>query len=462
MNAKQKLLLNVIFISLFLLISLNQINAQSAKKLKAPYLGWNSFDCYGTAINEALLKENLDAFIVKLKPYGYEYFVIDAGWYGYSELKPGMKWPSDGDPRHFTYDEYGRFCPSKELFPNGFKEIIAHAHNHGLKFGLHLMRGISREAVEKNLPVKGTKYFAADIANKKDTCNWSKLNYGVDMDKPGSQDYYTSVIELVASWGVDFIKFDDIVHKPKEIEAVAKAIEKSGRKIEFNVSPGGEVNPDHLETYKKADMIRITRDVWDLDKDIQITFERWEKMQPYAGQGFWLDMDMIPFGHIRISYPKNINYAKSTRGYDRQDYFTSEQKRTFITQRAMAASPLFMGGSLVSSPQYVFELITNADMLECNQNGITGVLQKRIEDYSIKVDVWKTPHRSKENEGWIGIFNRNPYEEIIKLDKEQLGLKKDVSYELYDIWAKKYLDDKESDFYIVEPNDVIFIRYKGK
>ena len=68
------------------------------------------------------------------------------------------------------------------------------------------MRGIPREAVKKNLPVKGTKFFARDIADTNDTCNWSSLNYGVDMDKPGAQEYYNSVVELVASWGVDFIK----------------------------------------------------------------------------------------------------------------------------------------------------------------------------------------------------------------------------------------------------------------
>lgn len=454
--------ISFVLVSCFLVISTGSTNAQSVRKSDAPFLGWNSYDCYGTVIDEPLLKDNLDAFILKLKPHGYKYFVIDAGWYGHNDLKPGLKWPSEGDPRYVAYDEYGRFVPSKVLFPNGLKDIIEHAHKHGLKFGLHLMRGISREVVKKNLPIKGTNYFAADIANKKDTCNWSSLCYGVDMDKPGAQEYYDSVVELVAGWGVDFIKYDDIVHKPREIEAIVRSIQKSRKEIELSISPGGDVNPDHLETYKKADMIRITRDIWDLDKDIQITFERWEKMQPFAGQGFWLDMDMIPFGHIRINYPKSTFYAKSTRGYDRQDYFTSEQKRTFITQRAMAASPLFMGGSLTSSPSYVFELITNADMLECNQNGVTGTLQTRIEDYSTKVDVWKTPHNSKANEGWIGIFNRNPYNEIIQLDKDKLGLKKDVSYELYDIWAKKYIEDKDTTFYMIEPNDVVFIRYKAK
>ncbi len=425
-------------------------------------MGWNSYDCYGTHINAELTWKNLEAFIEKLKPYGYDYFVLDAGWYRYYDLKPGEIWPTDGDERHLTMDEFGRYVPAEFYFPEGFGKIVEYAHKHGVKFGLHLMRGIPREAVEKDLPIKGTKYFARDVATKNDTCNWNNLNYGVDMDKPGAQEYYKSVVELVASWGVDFIKYDDIVHKPREIEAVLKAIEKSGRDIVLSISPGGDINPEFVETYKKADMIRITRDIWDLDKDIQITFERWETMQPYAGQGFWIDMDMIPFGHIRINYPKNIHYARSTRGYERQDYFTYAQKKTFITQRAMAASPLFMGGSLISSPNFVFELITNTDMLACNQNGITGKLETRISDYSTHVDVWKTPHRTIADEGWIGIFNRNDYIEIIELDKEQLGLKKDTSYKLLNIWAKKEIDDDESIFFEIAPDGVIFLHYSSK
>ena len=101
-------------------------------------------------------------------------------------------------------------------------------------------------------------------------------------------------------------------------------------------------------------------------------------------------------------------------------------------------------------------------MLECNQNGVTGMLETRISDYSTKIDVWKTPHRSNTGEGWIGIFNRNDYIEILELDKEQLGLKRDASYDLYDIWTEKGIKDNESAFFEISPDDVIFIHYKLK
>ncbi len=453
---------NSVIILISLMLAFGSSNAQFTNKTTAPLLGWNSYDCYGSHINEKLTLENLDAFIEKLKPSGYEYFVLDAGWYRHFDLKPGEIWPTDGDIRHLNIDEFGRFIPSEVLFPNGLTEIIDKAHKHGIKFGLHMMRGIPREAVEKDLPVKGTNYSAKDIANVNDTCNWSSLMYGVDMDKPGAQEYYNSVLELMASWGVDFIKYDDIVHKPLEINAVADALEKTGRDIVLSISPGDDINPEYYSTCARAEMIRISRDIWDLQEDIDISFERWEQILPFADHGFWLDMDMIPFGHIRVNYPLTKNKLNSGRGYERTDNFSYAQKKTFITQRAMAASPLFMGGTLTSSPKIVFELITNEDMLVCNQNGVTGELVKRVKTYAEKVDVWKTPHKTNENEGWIGVFNRNAYMELIKLDKEQIGLDKSVSYHLYDIWGKKIINDSDEIIFEIPGNDVIFINYNKK
>lgn len=460
MYYQQKWISNLLILALFACCTISKTNAQSFGKTKAPFLGWNSYDCYGTHINEKLTNENLEAFIQKLKPSGYEYFVLDAGWFRHYDLKPGEIWPVKGQKGHLNYDEYGRLIPSEVLFPKGFKEIIEKAHKNGIKFGLHMMRGIPREVVKKNLPIKGTKYFARDIANVNDTCVWSSQSYGIDMDKPGAQEYYNSVVELLASWGVDFIKYDDIVHKPREINAVADAIEKSGKLIRLSISPGDDINPEYYKTYQRADMIRISRDIWDLREDIQISFDQWDHMLPYADKGFWLDMDMIPFGHIRVNYPASKNNLTAGRGYERMDYFSYAQKKSFITQRAMAASPLFMGGALTSSPDTVFDLITDPGMLQCNQNGVTGKLVTRVKNYSSKVDIWKTPNKTNENEGWIGVFNRNPYLDIIKFNKKELGLNIEMKYSLYDIWDKKIIDDAESFIFEIPADDVVFIRYK--
>ncbi len=436
------------------------LSAEVEEAVASPFLGWNSYDCYSTHIDDRTLRDNLDAFIERLKPHGYDYFVIDAGWYRHYSLKDGESWPSKGDEAHFNLDEFGRYIPSERHFPEGLKGIIDYAHNNGVKFGLHLMRGIPREAVDRNLPIKGTEYRAQDIANTDDVCSWSTLNYGIDMSKPGAQAYYDSVVELAASWGVDFIKYDDIVHKPEEINAVADALEKCERPIILSLSPGDDIDPSLVEVYKRADMIRATRDIWDLSKDIAISFERWESIEPFSGLGFWIDLDMIPFGHIKITHPLTRNRLFAKRGYERMDNFSYAQKKTFMTQRAMAASPLFMGGSLVSSPDIVFELLTNAEMLACNQNGVTGKLQLRIENYGTNLDIWRTPSRSNPDEGWIGIFNRNEYLQLVELDKVQLGLRADLPYELYDIWSKKAVEDTEQFYFEVPREDVLFLRYK--
>jgi hypothetical protein len=173
-------------------------------------------------------------------------------------------------------------------------------------------------------------------------------------------------------------------------------------------------------------------------------------------------MDMIPFGHLRVNYPVTQNRLSSTRGYERMDSFTYAQKKSFITQRAMAASPLFMGGTLTSSDKTSFELITDQDMLACNQNGVVGSLAKRVSSYSEKVDIWKTPHKSLANEGWIGVFNRNPYLEMIQFDKGDLGLNPGMTYSLYDIWGRKTVADTEQFIFEIPADDVVFIRYKGR
>jgi len=209
-------------------------------------------------------------------------------------------------------------------------------------------------------------------------------------------------------------------------------------------------------------MIRISRDIWDLSEDIDICFERWEKMQPYSGLGFWLDLDMIPFGHIRVNHPNTPAHEASSRGYDRLDNFSFAQKKTFITQHALAASPLFMGGALTSSPNIVFELITNREMLSCNQNGICGKLESRIKNHATNVNIWRSPHRENSHEGWIGIFNRNEYQENITLSKEQLGLGKNMKYNLYDVWGNRTIPDEESIYFEIPGEDVIFVHYTAK
>lgn len=169
---------------------------------QTPPMGWNSFDSYGVYLHEKAALENLEAFAVKLKPHGYEYFVIDAGWFGEFKLQEGTIYAAEKHASKMKFNEFGLLQPSDTYSPNGFKPIIDRCHQLGLKFGLHLMRGIPRAAVKDNVPIKGTEYFARDIADTTSICRWNHQNYGVDMSKPGAQEFYNSLINQMAEWGL--------------------------------------------------------------------------------------------------------------------------------------------------------------------------------------------------------------------------------------------------------------------
>lgn len=201
---------------------------------------------------------NLKAMAGKLKPFGYEYFVIDGGWHSEFKLAKGTIYPIERHAAEVNINEYGIYQPSKTYFGKGFKPMVDYAHQLGLKIGIYLMRGISRKAVELNLPIKNSKYRAVDVAGKNSICTWNSQNYGIDTSKPDAQDWYDSVYAQVAEWEIDFVKVDDLAHYSKEIVFIANAIEKCGRKMVYSLSPGGADYLPDLPYYKRANMIRTS------------------------------------------------------------------------------------------------------------------------------------------------------------------------------------------------------------
>ncbi len=470
---KTKLLLSF---AILILLACGNSNAPEDKETllaQTPPMGWNSFDSYGVYLHEEAAMANLEAFAKKLKPHGYEYFVIDAGWFGEFKLQEGTIYPAEKHAVKLNFNEYGLLQPSKTYFPNGLQPIIDRCHELGLKFGLHLMRGIPREAVHQNLPVMGTNYTAADIADTTSICSWNHQNYGVDMDKPGAQEFYNSLINQMADWGLDFLKYDDLVPFPKEVEGVANAIAQCGRPIVYSLSPGGSVDENAINAFKRANMLRVTHDIWDEAKGIDQCFAAWRKWQGKEVPGFWIDMDMIPFGQLQLMSPKpegvegTESKAEITKkiksgelsnfellagkGWTRQSEFTTDQMYTFITLRALSASPLMMGGDLPTLDDFSLELITHKEVLACNQNGVMG---KLIYDKD-NIEIWKTPEQNNDG-GWIGIFNRNETDKEVSFSYEDLTI--DTGVSLKSIWDKKSLGEVKS--IQIKGNGVIFLRYQ--
>ena len=277
-----------------------------------PPMGWNSYDYYNTTVNEEQVRANAEYMAKNLKEFGWEYVVIDIQW---SEPNAGKR---NGENiqyipfSQFCMDEYSRQIPAPNRFPSsangaGFKPLADYIHSLGLKFGIHIMRGIPRFAAHNHLPIKthdGTKITADMIANPYSLSRWNPDMYGVDASKPYAQDYYDSIFELYAEWGVDFVKIDDICNTnmypanpysaEKEIEMIAAAIEKCGRGIVLSLSPGPAVieKAHHLKRF--ANMWRITDDFWDDWKLLKGMFERCEVWQEHVGDGNWPDCDMLP------------------------------------------------------------------------------------------------------------------------------------------------------------------------
>lgn len=444
---------------------------QKVEKLAlTPPMGWNSFNSYGVYLHEEAAMNNLESMAVKLKPFGYEFFVIDNGWFGEYLLKPGTIFPAEKHASDVNINEYGLLQPSKTYFPAGLKRISDRAHQLGLKFGVHIMRGIPRKAVKLNTPIKGTQHHAQDIADTTSICSWCNYNYGVDMSKPGAQEFYNSLVDQLAGWGVDFIKADDIVPFPKEIEGLANAIAHCGRPMILSLSPGGKVDINSIDYFKRGNMLRATNDIWDEQKGIDQNFNAWKKWQGKEEPGFWIDMDMIPFGILQMMSPKpdGLELSKGKlgiapknekiiqlagKGWTRRSEFTKDQMYTFITIRALAASPLMMGGDVPTLDEFSLSLITCKEMLECNQNGVMGKLMFDQDS----IEVWNTKQKNTQN-GWLGIFNRGTRPVSFVLEREKLGIDNSVEYVLTDIWMKKNLSlgDKE----IIKPTGVLFIRYR--
>lgn len=424
-----------------------------------PPKGWNSYDSFGCFINEARALANLRVFAERLKPHGYEYFVIDAGWFRRYDLA-GREFPGANDPYTVDFDAYGRPVPTPGFFPRGVKPLADACHAAGVKFGIHMMRGIPRAAVTANTPVLGTSYRAQDIAKVTSTCTWCPDNYGVDMTRPGAQAYYDSVIALLAEWGVDFIKYDDIIPVPSEVDAVVSAIERCPRDIVLSLSPGNGHESDGWDSYFRANMFRTTGDVWDDRNDMRWVFTRWQEFMPMVDRvprGCWLDMDMIPFGELQVwnEGGPHGHILMNGVGTRRMCLLNAAQKRSFMAMRALGASPLMMGGNLPATDDESFTLLTHADVLACNNNGVVG----KLVAYTDATNTWRTPHRSQPNTGWLGVFSRHETAtQQVMLDAETLGLPK--ATRIFDIWQQKHLGTLSTPLSVtLGPDDVLFARY---
>lgn len=326
---------------------------------RAP-MGWNSWDCYGAAVTEDIVRSNAAYMARHLKPFGYSYVVVDIQW-----SSPRAKNNEYIPFTELDMDEYGRLLPTVNRFPSaaggqGFGPLAEEIHRMGLRFGIHIMRGIPRQAVHRNTRIWGSDRRAREIAATDSICPWNTDMYGVDPTKDGAWEYYESLFRLYASWGVDFIKLDDICRElpraEKELLLIADALHSCGREMVLSLSPGPAL-PGKAELYKQvSEMWRITDDFWDEWRLLYDMFDRAAAWCIHTGNGHWPDADMLPVGPIRQTYDP----ANRTR-------FTRDEQITMMTLWCILRSPLMIGGEMTGFDPFTLELLTCRPILDMHR-----------------------------------------------------------------------------------------------
>ena len=375
-----------------------------------PPMGWNSWDCYGAAVTEDIVRKNAEYMAEHLKEYGWEYVVVDIQWAGANAA--GHAYEPFAD---LAMDEYGRLTPALNRFPSaaegkGFRPLADYIHSLGLKFGIHIMRGMPRLAAHRRLPIADSEFFCHEAANPHSICMWNPDMYGLHCDRPEAAAYYDSIFRLYASWGVDFIKCDDIAreypHCRKEIELISESCRRCGRDMVLSLSPGPAPveQAEHLKRY--ANMWRITDDFWDDWRLLKAMFERAEKWCIHAGPGHWPDADMLPVGALR--------QCDSPDGWTR---FTQAEQRTMMTLWCMMRSPLMIGGEMTKNDGFTLNMLTNRDLLEIEKAAWCALPLRTTAEES----AWIAP-RQDGNGVYLALFNLSDKKRAVSVTAEEAGV----------------------------------------
>ena len=399
-----------------------------------PPMGWNSYDYYDTTVNEEQIKANADYLAAHLKEYGWEYVVVDIAWYSYDagtqrdnhQYIPFWK---------LEIDEYSRLLPCPDRFPSsangqGFKPLADYIHSLGLKFGIHIMRGIPRIAAHQHMKLLGTDRTANEVANPSSICFWNPDMYGLEVDREGAQEYYNSIFELYAQWGVDFVKCDDICRHDmksaeRETEMLAHAIRHCGRPIVLSLSPGPALINKAWHYEKYSNMWRITDDFWDSWPLLLNMFERCELWQTHVSEGCYPDCDMLPLGYIGKGF-----------GEERYTRFTREEQITMMTLWCIFRSPLMLGAELPKLDPWTLSLLTNRKVLRlltCSE-GARQIMRDK------QKAIWFS-RDTKEQAYYLAVFNLSDCSQRIEVASEDQELDSLSAYTAEELWTGEYLQD---------------------
>jgi hypothetical protein len=394
-------------------------------------MGWNSYDAWGTSVTEEQTLANARYMQEHLLPHGWTYIVIDARWYDAVSPYDDRAFNRERVGARLFADEFGRVFPATNRFPSaadgrGFKPLADQIHAMGLKLGVHLMRGIPRQSVNAKTPIEGSRFTAADAGNPASICTWCPDMFGVRNNEAG-QAWYDSCARLWASWGVDFVKVDDLSepYMAHEIEMIRKAFDQCGRPIVLSTSPGPTelAHADHISN--QANLWRISGDFWDRWVDLDRAFDLLGKWQRVGGPGHWPDADMIPIGHIGIKC--------TIAGSERQTRFSKNEQVQLMSLWALAPSPLILGNNLPDTDEWTLSLLTNDEVLAVNQDPLGSPARRVTQTKGTEIWVKELKDGSKA----IGLFNRTAAVAQVELNWSDAQLSGPQT--LRDLWAHENL-----------------------
>jgi len=429
-------------IALCVVLSAATVPARSQSLAPTPPMGWNSWDAYGLTIDEADFKANATV-LAGLAKYGWKYAVVDEGWYMADTEGKTL------EDKKYLWDQNGLLIPIPNRFPSsangeGFKPLADWVHAQGLKFGIHIVRGIPRQVVQANLPIAGSSFHAQDAADMASPCPWDQGNWGVQ-DNAAGQAYYDSMLGLYAKWGLDFIKVDcisDHPYRPTEIRQIAAAIQKTGRPIVLSLSPGPTSLKVADEVAKYAQMWRITDDHWDVWSNrhepghgefpfsIKDEFDRIAQWNAFVKPGNWPDADMLPWGYLG-PHP-GLGKARESRE-------THDEQQTELNLWAISRSPLILGANLTKLDDSTRSLLTNEAILRMNQTLTSSrpVDVSKLPGFE-NARVWRGTTGSRNHAEYIAFFNLDDQPVTLKAAWNQLGLSGE-NHKAKNLWGDKEL-----------------------
>jgi len=416
--------------------SLNTFSQQGPELAPTPPMGWNSWDSYGLTITEAEFKTNADWLHQHLQKSGWQYAVVDEGWYLAHPENAGKQGADQG----YTLSDDGLYQPAANRFPSsangqGLRALADYVHSLGLKFGIHIIRGIPKQAVDKDLPIAGSTYKASEAADKTDLCEWNPDNYGVK-DNAAGQAYYNSMAKLYASWGLDFLKVDCISrpYNAHEIHMVSAALKKSGRPIVLSLSPGPTPLEQAADVRQYSQMWRISDDMWDTwlkttgawsPQSLKGQFSLLQAWAPYIEVGHWPDADMLPIGYLG---------PRPGWGDPRQSRLTLGETRTLLSLWAIGRSPLILGTNLTRMDPQIEALVTNPEVIAVDQHS-TG---NRPVLVTPDLVIWTA---SDGGNRLVGVFNLSDSAANVIKPWSALGLDRS-SYRVRDLWLREEIGNQ--------------------